>query len=82
MKASAMKKIKIESVHQRLGERVRDRRRRLGFTQEDLAFAIGHERSSVANMETGRHRFLLHVIEDLAVALSTSPRQLLKGIWT
>lgn len=71
-----------EAVHLLLGERIRERRCRLGFTQEALADTVGHSRASIANMEAGRHRFLLHVVEDLADALNTTPKLLLRGIWT
>ncbi len=78
----AVKKTKIEPVHQMLGLRVQEYRCRMGLTQQQLADQIGLQRESIANMETGRQRFLLQVVERLADALGTSPLQLLKGIWT
>lgn len=72
----------VEPVHKFVGEQIRERRCRMGFTQQELADSVGLERSSIANMETGRHRFLLQVVERIADALGTSPRQLLRGMWT
>lgn len=71
----------IEACHIALGARVRIIREALGLSQEDLAKRVGLKRASVANIETGRQRFLLDGVEDFARALGTSPKHLLKGIW-
>jgi transcriptional regulator with XRE-family HTH domain len=72
----------IEPCHRLLGARIEHIRTTLGMTQEELAAKVGLRRPSVANFETGRQRFLLHVVERFASALSTTPKHLLRGIWT
>lgn len=72
----------IEAVHVAVGARVRYIREQLGLTQDDLAKRVGLTRCSLTNIETGRQRLLLHTVERLADALGTTPRHLLKGIWT
>lgn len=71
----------IETCHQQLGLKVKALREMLGWSQQELADRIKQERSSVANMETGRQRFLLQTVEQLAMAFSTTPKNLMKGIW-
>ena len=72
----------IEPCHRLLGTRIEHIRTTLGLTQQELAKRVGLTRASIANIETGRHRFLLHVVERFAQALSTTPKHLMRGIWT
>ncbi len=72
----------IELVHRQVGLRMESIRTALGITQDDLAKRCKYSRASIANMETGRQRFLLDTIEEVAKALGTTPKNLLKGIWT
>lgn len=72
----------IELVHRQLGLRIESIRKTLGLTQSDLAERSGFKRASIANMEIGRQRFLLQTVERIAEALGTSPKHLMKGIWT
>jgi transcriptional regulator with XRE-family HTH domain len=53
----------------------------LGITQQELAERTGMSRGSIANIETGRQRILLHDVETLARALGSSPKALMRGIW-
>jgi transcriptional regulator with XRE-family HTH domain len=71
----------IEPCHRAVGARVEQIRKMLGKTQDDIAKTIGLTRASVANIETGRQRLLLHTVEDLAQALGTTPKHLMRGIW-
>lgn len=72
----------IELCYRQIGLRIEGIRKVLGITQDDLAKKIGWSRGSIANIETGRERLLLHKVERLAEALGTTPKGLLKGIWT
>ena len=52
-----------------LGDFVRQRRRKLQLTQATLAAKLGMSRASIANIETGRQKLLVHQLRNLAVAL-------------
>lgn len=71
----------IETCHQAVGLRIKMTREFLSITQEELAKKVGISRGSLANIEVGRQRLLLHNIEEFAKALGVSPKHLLKGIW-
>lgn len=82
---AAIKKSKapepMQPIYRLLGAKVEQMRTNIGWTQADLAKRIGLTRASVANIETGRQRLLVHNIDDLASAFQTTPRHLLEGIW-
>lgn len=65
------------SLYANLGSLVRSHREMLGKTQADIGNAIGLTRASVANIESGRQRILLHQLFDLAFALEVAPGNLL-----
>lgn len=58
-----------EALYQSLGEAVAARRKQLGLKQLDLAKKIGLSRASVANIEVGRQKIMLHQAFRLAEAL-------------
>jgi transcriptional regulator with XRE-family HTH domain len=53
----------------------------LDITQTDLASRMTITRPSLANIEAGRQRILVHQIQTIARALGTTPKSLMKGIW-
>lgn len=53
----------------RLGERIRDARRRVDMSQEDLGRAVGLERTIVNKIETGVRRVAALELSDIATAL-------------
>jgi len=71
----------IEPVYRQLGAKIEQMRSILGWNQADLAKRVGLSRGSIANIETGRQRLLLHDIEKFSTAFQTSPKVLLRGIW-
>lgn len=71
-----------EPVYRLLGARVEHIRTTLGWRQEDLAKKVALTRTSIANIEAGRQRILLHDVEKFAAAFSMEPKSLLRGIWT
>jgi transcriptional regulator with XRE-family HTH domain len=56
--------------------RVTFRRKRLGMTQEALAKAVGQDRATIANIETGRHKISFDMIRTYAKALQISVEEL------
>lgn len=56
--------------------RVATQRKRLGMTQEALAKAVGQDRATIANIETGRHKIGFDMIRTYANALQISVEEL------
>jgi transcriptional regulator with XRE-family HTH domain len=71
----------IEPVYQAIGSRIAIMRGLLDITQNDLSSKLTLTRASLANIETGRQRILVHQVQEIARALGTTPKSLMKGIW-
>lgn len=56
-------------LYRRLGRAVAERRASLGLTQGHVAEMLGLSRASLANIETGRQRILVHQLFALITAL-------------
>lgn len=56
-------------LYRRLGIAIAARRAELGITQAQVAAQIGLTRASLANIETGRQKMMLHQIYRLVEAL-------------
>ena len=70
--------MEFDHIYKNLGQRIRDLRNGQGQTQEQLAKAIGISRASLANIEAGRQKVLVHHLFELAEALDLeSPSDLL-----
>ena len=69
--------MKVPSLYRRLGTTIRKYRHHLGFTQEQLAHQLGISRASLANMETGRQRMLVHQLYHFAKELDVKIEELL-----
>lgn len=72
----------VEAIYGAVGMRVRYIREAIGMTQEQLAKAVGLTRTSMVNFENGKQRCMLHNIERMAKALNSTPKHLLRGLWT
>jgi transcriptional regulator with XRE-family HTH domain len=75
----------VELVYQMIGLRIRKIRETLGWSQNDLCKKLednGLIRTSIANIELGKQRIMLHDVEAIAKAFGMTAKQLLKGIWT
>lgn len=66
-----------ESIYPEIGERIRVRRRANRLRQHELADRVGMSRASLANMEVGRQKILVHQLYAIAVALGLSPADLI-----
>lgn len=69
----------MDRFYVEFGRRVRAAREKASLTQEQLATALGLTRSSVANIEAGRQRPLLHITAAVAEATGVPADQLLPG---
>ncbi len=59
-----------------LGSTIRERRLKLGLSQEDLALKSDLDRSYIGGIERGEHNLSLINIWRIAQALETSPSKL------
>ena len=64
-------------VYPEIGKRIAQRRKALGNTQEWLAPQVGLSRTSLANIERGRQKILVHQLLAFASALDLEPTELL-----
>ena len=72
----------IQPVYRQFGAKIEGMRTTLGITQEDLAKRVGLTRASIANIESGKQRVLLADVEKFATAFGSSPKFLMRGIWS
>jgi len=67
----------FEWVYPEIGLLIRQRRKRLKLTQEQVASVTGISRASLANIEGGRQKVLVHQLFSFASALELQPLDLL-----
>jgi len=60
-----------------MGRLIRARRKKIDFTQDDLAQRVNLTRTSITNIERGRQKFQIHTLFDIARALEVSPTALI-----
>ena len=75
-----MGKPPVSPAAQAFGERVRDRRRALKLSQEQLADASGLHWTFVGQVERGRRNLSLHNILKLAEGLQVDPGELVREL--
>lgn len=59
-----------------IGSSIRRRRQELRLTQEDLAFRLRIRQAQISAIERGKHNPSLALLERIAEALDTEPREL------
>jgi transcriptional regulator with XRE-family HTH domain len=67
----------IEGIYQEVGIRIQSARRKLNLTQAALAEKVSLSRTSIANIERGEQRFMLHCLCEFASALRVPVERLL-----
>jgi transcriptional regulator with XRE-family HTH domain len=65
------------SFYKRVGELIREARKRGEMSQEVLAAAAHLKRSSISNIENGRQHLLVHTLVEISDALGIEPESLL-----
>ena len=63
-----------------VGKVIREERKRVGFTQEELGFETDLQRNYISLMELGRHQPTVSTLFKLAKALKTTPNELVLAI--
>lgn len=71
----------VEGCYLELGAIVLEMRERRGWPQEHVASAMGWTRASIANIEGGKQRVMLHDLPRLAAVLGLPVRDLLPAAW-
>jgi transcriptional regulator with XRE-family HTH domain len=64
-------------IYAHIGALIKTRRKHFKLTQEKLATQLSISRASLANIETGRQKILVHQLYNLAAALDLSPADFL-----
>jgi predicted transcriptional regulator len=67
-------------IKKRFGQGVRDRRRALGISQEELAMRIEADQAYVSRIEAGQMNVTLETVEQIAEALATDAAMLLARV--
>jgi len=68
------------SIEAAFGEVIRELRKRKKYSQENVAFESGLDRSYISLLETGRQQPSLVTIFQLAKALGVSPAQIITSV--
>lgn len=67
----------MKDFYEEFGRRVRSAREAAGLSQEELASRVGLSRGSIANIERGAQRVVLHLAIELAAAVGVDPIRLI-----
>ena len=62
----------VDQLYEVIGERIRAARAHAGTTQTELGQRVGLTRSSIANIEAGRQRAMIHTLLQVADALEVA----------
>lgn len=66
-----------ELLYQHIGTTIKQKRKKLKWTQEELARRVAMSRAALANIETGRQNVLIHQLYGFAAALGLRIEDLL-----
>src|SRR5687768_7809828 len=72
----------LTAFYAEVGRRIREARSARQLTQEALARQVQLQRASVANIERGKQKLLLHTFQELCDALRVTPLELLPTLPT
>lgn len=69
------------TINKKFGKRVRQVRKDLGLSQEELGFKSGLHRTYISDIERGSKNPTIVTVDTLAKALGISISELFKGLW-
>jgi len=69
--------MQFDDIYQRFGGLIKKHRRGMCMTQDELATKVNLSRASIANIESGRQKILLHQVYVFAKFLNMKPTDLL-----
>lgn len=69
--------MKSDAIYRHIGALIKNRRKQLDLTQEQLAARLSMSRASLASIETGRQNVLVHQLYVLSAALGLEPANFL-----
>jgi len=72
-----MRQIKATRIRQQLGKKVRELRKKLGISQEELGFRANLHRTYIGSIERAEQNVSIDNIHKIAKALKVSPKDLL-----
>jgi DNA-binding XRE family transcriptional regulator len=78
-----MSKRDLDALYRAFGKnlvRLRHEQRPKRFSQEQLARLVGLSRTSIVNIEKGRHHLVIHQLLEFARALKVRPEVLLRSL--
>jgi len=67
-----------KDIKKKLGEKIREIRKKKGFSQEALAFKSNLHRTYISDIERGFRNVSIENIEKIAKALGLTPKDLLE----
>jgi transcriptional regulator with XRE-family HTH domain len=80
--AQGSARMNLEPIYLSIGSVIRAKRRQRDWSQEELAQKLMMSRGTLANIEGGRQRVLVHQLYAIAAALDLKPLDLLPAITT
>jgi transcriptional regulator with XRE-family HTH domain len=66
----------VDQLYKAIGDQIQAARARSRMTQTELAQRVGRTRSSIANIEAGRQRAMIHTLLQIADVLGVALREL------
>ncbi len=70
--------MKVEPIYHNIGLRIQVLREMKGMNQATLALKAGLSRGSIANIEGGNQRVMVHTLVEIAAILGTKPELFLR----
>jgi len=70
----------MDDVRVRFGKAVRQKRTKLGVSQEEFADMCGLDRTCIGGIERGERNVALRNIEKIAKAFDASPSEMFRGV--